>query len=146
MISDSVPTQGSLIPQGRGLLLPTLDPLPEAGDARLELGLVDQALGVAVDQPRHAAAQLRDLGFDAARLRPSLPRSRACTKASLVLGRDPGRIPQQPLDLAPDRRVQPVRAHLRVRAHALAAEAVGVAAAAAVVGVGARLALRRAAG
>src|SRR5690349_1115012 len=135
------PPQGSVIPQGRGLLLPAFDPLPEAGDARLELGLVDQAVGVAVDEPRHGAAQLRDLSFDHADLRTvaALPR---LIKASFVLGRDPGRVPQQPLDLVPDRRVEPVRAHLRVRAHALAAEAVGVAAAAAVVGIGARLALR----
>src|SRR4051794_22983014 len=136
------PPQGGLIPQGRGPLLPAFDPLPEAGDARLELGLVDQAVGVAVDEPRRGAAQLRDLSFDHVELRTvaaALPR---LIKASFVLGRDPGRVPQQPLDLVPDRRVEPVRAHLRVRAHALAAEAVGVAAAAAVVGIGARLALR----
>src|SRR4051812_20667991 len=135
------PPQGSVIPQGRGLLLPAFDPLPEAGDARLELGLVDQAVGVAVDEPRHGAAQLRDLSFDHVELRTVAAAPRL-VEASFVLGRDPGRVPQQPLDLVPDRRVEPVRAHLRVRAHALAAEAVGVAAAAAVVGVGARLALR----
>src|SRR3954449_11489930 len=136
------PPQGGLIPQGRGPLLPAFDPLPEAGDARLELGLVDQAVGVAVDEPRHGAAQLRDLGFDHVELRTVAAAPPRLVEASFVLGRDPGRVPQQPLDLVPDRRVEPVRAHLRVRAHALAAEAVGVAAAAAVVGVGARLALR----
>src|SRR3954453_23533877 len=47
--------QGGLVPQGRGPLLPARDPLPEAGDARLELGLVDQAFGVAVDEPRRGA-------------------------------------------------------------------------------------------
>src|SRR4051794_791287 len=136
------PPQGSLIPQGRGLLLPAFDPLPEAGDARLELGLVDQAVGVAVDEPRHGAAQLRDPGFDHVELRTVAAAPPRLVEASFVLGRDPGRVPQQPLDLVPDRLIEPVRAHLRVRAHALAAEAVGVAAAAAVVGVGARLALR----
>src|SRR3954453_3418395 len=134
--------QGGLVPQGRGPLLPARDPLPQAGDARLELRLVDQAFGVAVDEPRHGAAQLRDLSFDHVELRTVAAAPPCLVEASFVLGRDPGRLPQQPLDLVPDRRVEPVRAHLRVRAHALAAEAVGVAAAAAVVGVGARLALR----
>src|SRR3954452_16760881 len=134
--------QGGLVPQGRGPLFPARDPLPEAGDARLELGLVDQAFGVAVDEPRRGAAQLRDLGLDLAELRTAAPAPPRLLKAPLVLGRDRGRPPQQPLALAPDRLVEPVGAHLRVRAHPLAAEAVGVAAAAAVVGVGAPLALR----
>src|SRR4051812_17210325 len=85
------PPQGSLIPQGRGLLLPAFDPLPEAGDARLELGLVDQAVGVAVDEPRRGAAQLRDLGFDHVELRtvagtaPAVrPRTRRGTSAAVA--------------------------------------------------------------
>src|SRR4051794_28718812 len=135
--------QDGLVPQGRGPLLPARDPLPQAGDARLELGLVDQAVGVAVDEPPRGAAQLRALGLDIAELRTAAPAPPCLVEAPLVLGRDPGRVPQQPLDLAPDRPVEPVGAHLRVRAHPLAAEAVGVAAAAAVVGVGAPLALRR---
>ena len=135
-------SQGGLIPQGHGLLLPTRDPLPKARDARLELGLVDQAFGVAVDEPRDGAAQLRDLGLDDVEFRTIAPAPPRLVEAPLVLGRDPGRVPQQLLDLVPDRLVEPVGAHLRVRAHPLAAEAVGVAAAAAVVGVGAQLALR----
>src|SRR3954471_14717645 len=73
---------------------------------------------------------------------PPLPRRRASSRrrsysAAIRAGSRTDR-----LDLAPDPLVEPVGAHLRVRAHPLAAEAVGVAAAAAVVGVGARLALR----
>src|SRR5215207_1256860 len=130
-----------LVPQGPGLLFPALDPLTQPGDARLEVGLVDQTLGIAVDQPAHPAAQLGDLGLDAGQI--------ACCgvagldQASLVLRRDPARILQHTLNLAPHRLVQPVRAHLRVRAQALAAEAVGITAAAAIIGVGPSLALSR---
>ena len=128
-----------LVPQGRGLLFPALDPLTEPGDARLEVGLVDQTLGIAVDQPAHPAAQLSDLGLDAGQII-------GCGVAHLiqtplVLRRDPARILQHTLDLVPDRLVQPIRAHLRVCAQALAAEAVGIAAAAAVIGVGPPLTL-----
>jgi len=48
--------QRRLVPHGLELRLPSLDPLPEACDARLELGALDQAVGVAVDQPAHAPA------------------------------------------------------------------------------------------
>jgi hypothetical protein len=130
-----------LVPQGCGLLFPALDPLTQPGDARLKVGLVDQTLGIAVDQPAHSAAQLGDLGLD--------PGQIACcgvtglNQAPFVLRRDPARILQHTLNLAPHRLVQPIRAHLRVRAQALAAEAVGITAAAAIIGVGPSLALSR---
>src|SRR3954454_16612997 len=57
-----------LVPQGRSLLLPGLDPLTQPGDAWLEVGLVDQTLGITVDQPAHPAAQLGDLGLDAGQI------------------------------------------------------------------------------
>src|SRR3954452_13491695 len=130
-----------LVPQGRSLLLPGLNPLTQPGDAWLEVGPVDQTLGIAVDQPAHPAAQLGNLGLDAGQIT-------GCgvarlNQASFVLCRNPARILQHTLDLAPDRLVQPIRAHLRVRAQALTAEAVGITAAAAIIGVGPPLALSR---
>src|SRR3954447_17317525 len=86
--------QDGLVPQGRGPLLPARDPLPQAGDARLELGLVDQAGGIAVDEPRRGAAQLRDLGLDLAELRTAAPAPPRLVEAPPVLGRDAGRVPQ----------------------------------------------------
>src|SRR5215210_3239576 len=130
-----------LVPQGRSLLFPALDPLTQPGDARLEVGLVDQTLGIAVDQPAHPAAQLGDLGLDAGQITGCGVAS--LNQTSFVLRREPARILQHTLDLAPHRLVQPVRAHLRVRAQALAAEAVGITAAAAIIGVGPPLALSR---
>jgi len=128
-----------LVPQGRGLLLPGLDPLTQPNDARREVGLVDQALGIAVNQPTRPAAQLGDLGLHAGQI---TGRGVArLNQTSLVLCRDPARILQHTLNRAPDRLVQPIRAHLRVRAQALAAEAVGITATAAIIGVGPPLAL-----
>src|SRR5215212_5072621 len=130
-----------LVPQGRGLLLPGLDPLTQPGDARLEVGLVNQTLGIAVDQPAHPAAQLGDLGLDAGQI--TCCGVANLNQASFVLCRNPARILQHTLDLSPDRLVQPIRAHLWVRAQALAAEAVGITAAAAIIGVGPPLAFSR---
>src|SRR4051795_13049326 len=101
-----------LVLQGRGLLFPALDPLTEPGDARLEVGLVDQTLGITVDQPAHSAAQLGNLGLDAGQI--TCCGVASLNQTSLVFRRDPARILQHTLDLAPDRLVQPIRAHLRV--------------------------------
>ena len=57
--------------------------------------------------------------------------------------RDPARIAQQPLHLAPDGRLEEIGPDLRVVAHPLPTEAVAVGARAAVVRVAARLAGRR---
>src|SRR5919199_409157 len=136
--------QGRLVAPCRRLRLPALEPLSEACDARLELGALDQALSVAVDQPPHAAAQLADLRLDGHEIRTGGATLASRLEAPLIFRRDPPRVAQQPLDLGPDRRIEPVGADLRVRAHALAAEPVGVAAAAPVIGVSPPLALRRA--
>src|SRR5829696_6380692 len=130
-----------LVPQDRGLLFPGLDPLTQPGDARLEVGPVDQTLGIAIDQPAHPAAQLGDLGLDAGQINCCGVAS--LNQTSLVFRRDPARILQHTLNLAPHRLVQPIRAYLRVRAQALATEAVGITAAAAIIGVGPLLAFSR---
>src|SRR4051794_1474467 len=135
------PALCDLVPQGRGLLFPGLDPLTQPGNARLKVGLVDQTLGITVDQPAHSAAQLGNLGLDTGQI--TCCGVARLNQTSLVFRRDPARILQHTLDLAPDRLVQPIRAHLRVRAQALTAEAVGITAAAAIIGVGPPLALSR---
>jgi hypothetical protein len=125
------------------LLLQARQALPQPGDARLELGPLDQALGVAVDQPADPAPQPLQLGLDGRqvpRLEAAIP---AAAEAPLVFRRDPARIAQQPLHLAPDGRLEEIGPDLRVVAHPLPAEAVAVGARAAVVRVAARLAGRR---
>jgi hypothetical protein len=44
--------------QAGGLLLPGLDPLSQTGDPLLEFGFFDQTLGITIDEPVDAAAQL----------------------------------------------------------------------------------------
>ncbi len=127
--------QRRLVPHGLELSLPPSDPLPKACDARLELRALDQALGIAVDQPAHAPAQLGRLRLGRGKVRAIRSPTARLIKAPFILRGDPGRIVQQPLNLTPDRLVQPVGADLTVRAQALAAKAVSVAAAAAIVGV-----------
>src|SRR3954462_15908791 len=43
-------------------------PLTQPGDARLKVGLVDQTLGITVDQPAYSAAQFGDLGLNAGQI------------------------------------------------------------------------------
>ena len=106
------------------LLLQARQAPPQPSDTRLELGLLDQALGVAVDQPADPAPQPLQLGLDGRKV----PRLEVATSAAaeppLVFRRDPTRIAQQPLDLAPDGRLETVGPDLRVVAHPLPAEAV----------------------
>ena len=105
---------GGLVTQGFRLLFPSLDPLAESGDPRLEVRLVDQTLGIAIDQPSHAAAQLGQLGLDASQVGRS--RITGLNHAPLVFRCDQAWILQDSLDLPPHRFIQSIRAHLRVRA------------------------------
>src|SRR6185437_3602029 len=119
-------------------------PPPDPSAARPRLIAVhpnSEPCGIAVDQPAHPAAQLGDLGLDAGQI--TCCGVAGLDQTSLVFRREPARILQHTLDRAPDRLVQPIRAHLRVCAQALAAEAVGITAAAAIIGVGPPLALGR---
>jgi hypothetical protein len=124
------------------LLLQARQAPPQPGDTRLELGPLDQALSVAVDQPADPAAQPLQLGLDGRQVSRLEVTILASVKAPLVLRRDPPRIAQQPLHLAPDGRLEEIGPNLRVVAHPLPAEAVAVGARAAVVRVAARLAGR----
>jgi len=79
----------------------------------------------AIDQPAHAPAQLGQLRLGRGQVRAIRSAPPRIVEAPFILRGDPGRVVQQPLDLAPNRLVQPVGADLGVRAQALAAEAVG---------------------
>jgi hypothetical protein len=125
-----------LVPQGLGLRLPRLDPLPKPGDPRLELGPLDQALGIAVDETTHAAAQLGKLHLSGGEVEAVRVTASRHLEPASILRCDPCRVAQYLLDLLPDDGVQQIGAQRRVRAHASALGLTDVDAAAPVVGVG----------
>ena len=129
--------------QGGGLLLPGLDPLSQTGDPLLEFGFFDQTLGITIDEPRDAAAQLSDLRFGSDEIRTIGIRMLGPVQAPLVLGRDHVGVLEELLHFLPDRRIGAIGPQLRVGAQALTAKAMGIAAAAAVIGVIALLSLCR---
>ena len=90
-----------------GIGLELGDALAHAGEPRLELGLADHALGVAVDQPADAAAQFGKLALDCFQLGPARPGSHGL-QAALVFSCNARRILKQSANLVPDCRVQPL--------------------------------------
>src|SRR4029434_11223174 len=58
------PLHSGLISECLALLLQTSEALAQTGHPGLKLPLVDEALGITVDQPGHALAQLADLAFN----------------------------------------------------------------------------------
>jgi len=94
--------QRCLVPHGLELSLPPSNPLPKACDARLELRALDQAFGIAIDQPAHAPAQFGQLRLGRGKVRAIRSAPPCVIEASFILRGDPGRVVQQPLDLAPD--------------------------------------------
>ena len=132
------PVQGRFICQRLALLLQAGEALAQAGHPGLKLLLVDEALGITVDQPGDALAQLADLAFDRGQGRAFGVRLRL--QAAPIFLREPLRVVQQRTDFPPDGQVQQIRAHLRILTEPLAAKAVRVRAQTAVIGVRARLA------
>ena len=120
------------------LLLQPPQALLQPGQPRPELVGIDDLLGVAVDQPVHAAAQTSELSLQPVHILagPAVPGSRG---TALVLRRDPARVVQDRHDLTPHRLLQLVAAHRAVAARCLAAELVPVRAGATVVAVIGRL-------
>jgi len=133
-----------VVPQGPGLRFPGLDPLAKAGHPRLELRALDQALGIAVYEAPHAAAQLGKLHLDSCEIEPTRATASRCLEPALVLQGDSRGVTQHVLDFPPHGRVQHVHAQLRIGTRALAIGAAGIAAGAAIVGVAPELASRRA--
>src|SRR5690242_10272508 len=99
----------SRVLQRRSFCLKLGDALPHACEPWFELRLADHTLGVAVDQPARAGAQLGELARDRLQLGPARPGAHRL-QAALVFLRDAGRILQQPADLVPHRRIEPLDA------------------------------------
>jgi len=117
--------------------------LSQTGDPLLEFGFFDQTLGITVDEPGNAAAQLGDLRFGGDEIRAIGIRVLGPMQAPLVLGRDDVGVLEEPLYFLPDRRIGAIGPQLRVGAQALTAKAMGITAAAAVIGIIAPLSLCR---
>ena len=115
--------------------------MSQTGDPLLEFGFFDQTLGITVDEPGDAAAQLGDLRFGGDEIRAIGIRVLGPMQAPLVLGRDHVGVLEEPLHFLPDRRIGAIGSQLRVGAQALTAKAMGIAAAAAVIGIVAPLSL-----
>ena len=117
--------------------------LLEARHAGLEFALLDEPLGVAVDQAPDPLSQLADLGLGGhevglVRLLPRI------VQTPLILLDQPLRVFQQAAHLRPHGQVHQIGPDLRVVAEPMTTKAVGVAADAAVVRVMARVMLGRA--
>src|SRR5215471_13451395 len=131
-----LPVQGGFLRQRLALRLQPGQALAQAGNSRLKLGLVNEALRITVDQPGHALASLAELVFEGGQRRAV--GARLGLQATPVFFREPLRVAQQGTDFLPHRQVQQVRPHLRIVADTLAPKAVGVCPQTAVIGVGAR--------
>src|SRR5262245_38179455 len=132
------PLQGGLIGERLALLLQTSEALAQTGHPGLKLPLVDEALGITVDQPGHALAQLADLAFN--RGQRGTFRARLRLQTASIFLREPLRVREQRTDFLPHRQVQQIRSYLRILTEPLATKTVGVRAQAAVIGVRARFA------
>ncbi len=86
--------QGRLVPYCFDLSVPPCDALPEPCDARLELCALDQALGIAVDQPAHAPAQLGKLRLGRSKVGAIRSPPPCLIEAALILRGNPGRVVQ----------------------------------------------------
>src|SRR5262245_11475426 len=133
--------QSGLIRQRLALLLQPGEALAQAGNPRLKLGLVNEALRITVDQPGHALASLADLIFDGGQRRAC--GARLGLQAAPVFLRQPLRVGQQGTDFLPHRQVQQVGPYLRIVTESLAAKAVRVRAQTAIIGVRPWLAFAR---
>lgn len=132
-----LPVQGGLLCQRLALLLQPGHALAQAGNPRLKLGFVNEALRITVDQPGHALAHLADLVFEGGQRRAF--GARLGLQATPVFLRQALRMGQQGTDFLPHGTIQQVGPHLRILTEALAPKAVGIGAQTAVIGIGPRL-------
>ena len=102
--------------QHLALLIQSGQPFLQAEDPRLELCLLDHSLGIAVDQPAHAPAQLGDLSLQRRSTLLTGPAVAGLSQPAFVFGCQACRILQQLLDLLPHGDIQQVGAHLPVGA------------------------------
>src|SRR5215470_18076074 len=132
------PLHSGLISERLSLLLQTSKALAQTGHPGLKLPLVDEALGITVDQPGDALAQLADLAFN--RGQRGTFRTRLRLQTTAIFLREPLRMRQQGTNFPPHCQVQQIRPHLRIVTEALASKTVGIRPQTAIIGVGARLA------
>src|SRR5215475_4774453 len=133
------PLHSGLISERLALLLQPSEALAQTGHPGFKLPLVDEALGITVDQPGHALAQLADLAFN--RGQRGTFRARLRLQTASIFLREPLRVREQRPDFLPHCQVQQIRAYLRILTEPLAPKTVGVRAQAAGRGVRARFAL-----
>jgi hypothetical protein len=119
------------VSQALPFLLEVLDAGMHLREASLEVLLLDQAVGVGVDQAGAAPAELLHLGVEGGSVASRSGRRHALA----VLGFEALGLLQEPADLRPDRRIQAIHPQLAIRAHARATPAGGVGARAAVIRV-----------
>jgi hypothetical protein len=122
------------------LLLKTGEALPQARDPWLKLLLVDEAFGVAVDQPGHPLTDLRALGLHGGEVGHCRV-WRWHLQATAILLLESLRLLQQAAHLLPDGGLQTIGPYLGVGADPLAAEAVGIRSQAPIVRIPARAAM-----
>src|SRR5262249_7818033 len=123
---------------GLALLLETREALAQTGHPGFKLPLVDEALGITVDQPGHALAQLADLAFN--RGQRGTFRARLRLQTASIFLRESLRVREQRTDFLPHRQVQQIRSYRRILTEPRAPKTVGVRAQAAVIGIRARFA------
>jgi hypothetical protein len=97
--------QGCLIGQLLRLCFGSHNPLFQASDARLKVALLKRALGITIDQPRDAVAQLPQLRLQHCWVIPLLKLRWGC-QAAPVCPLAVVRMPRQALHLVPDCRFQ----------------------------------------
>jgi hypothetical protein len=129
---DKIMLRRDSVGERRALFFELGDTGPEVGDARRELGTLDDTLCIPVDQPADAAPQGADPAFDLPQIGVCPIADRQFAEAAAVLMGDPLGLVQDGFDLRPDGTLEPVTAHRAIIADRRAIEPVAVAADAAV--------------
>jgi len=122
-----------------GLLFQGCEALSQPGNAGCKLLLVNQALGVTIDQSGKPLPQLPDLGFERGLLLLRGP-PRCGQPAAIFLG-EALRMGEQLTPVVPHRHIQEIGADLRIAPDTLAPKAVGIGPETAIIGIRPRGAL-----
>jgi hypothetical protein len=110
------------------------DALPQSEHAWLEFRLFNKALGIAIDEPCQALAELAHLMLQGRTLL-ALPLSISVEAAGKLLGQPFG-MRQEGTHFLPYRQLEAIRPHLGVGTEALTAKAIGIRADTPVIGIG----------
>ena len=123
------------------LLLRLGDTVPQAEDTGLKLRLVNEAVRIAVNEPREPLAQFAKVGFHRRTCRVLC--RRLWLQPTPVFLRKALRVGKQRRDLAPHGHIEQIRPHLGILTEPLPAKAIRLRPKAAVVGVRPRLPFAR---